>query len=387
MKLLDLVSKLGDGEVIHSNGKTFFKLSSYVENPVLRPEDHGLTWFEDGLERKGAIFNPGAIIFGDKVILAPRVHKGYIRKSRYDPDRKIIRYYMENYVSRVWFFESEDGVSFRRIEGLELKPETDDFKYGIEDVRIVRMYNGEYILSGCGKVKPPFKGGDADRVAIYRTSDFREIRYCGIIDAFDSRNTFPFPELIDGKLYMVFRFHPNIHIDHLQFGYDQLINPKRYGSAWRDIYERKSENLALKAGEYEHEREKIGGGPPPIKTDEGWLLIYHSVGKIGIDITKLYGMDKEIIRGYSISAAILDVNDPKHVIARTEYPIYIPNKPWELEGDTEFEVDIPNVVFPVGSVIVKDKLLIYAGAGDKYCILLSCKLKELIDYVMRFSQR
>ena len=59
----------------------------------------------------------------------------------------------------------------------------------------------------------------------------------------------------------------------------------------------RNENLLLKAGLYPHEKEKIGHGPQLIKTDRGWLLIYHAVGEIDINICKAYGLSKKIERG------------------------------------------------------------------------------------------
>ena len=332
--------------------------------------------------RYGSVFNGGAAIYGNRVILMPRIHKNYIKKKRFDEKLGIERYYMENYVSRVWILESKDGIRFRQTDDLELASQTRDFIYGIEDIRIVHMYNDEYVLAGCGKVKPPFKGSGGDRVAFYRTLDFKNIEYLGIIDVFDSRNTFPFPEPIDDDLYMIFRFHPNIHLARLKYGYNQIIKPMEYRDAWMEIYENRNMNLLLEAGQYRHENEKIGGGPPPIKTREGWLLLYHSVGEINREIMSLYGISKPINRGYSVSAAILDLNDPKKVIARTKYPIYVPHEEWELEGGTNYEVDVPYVVFPMGAITYKDKLFIYAGTGDKYITILTTKIEKLINYLL-----
>jgi predicted GH43/DUF377 family glycosyl hydrolase len=78
----------------------------------------------------------------------------------------------------------------------------------------------------------------------------------------------------------------------------------------------------------------------------------------------------------------LDLDDPRKVVCRTKNPIYIPSAPYELYGDGEYPVDVSAVIFPVGAVVRQNKMLIYAGAADKYIIILSCKLDSLIDYLL-----
>ena len=338
---------------------------------------------------RGAVFNGGSEIYGDKIIMTPRCHTNYIRKSYFDREKGIERFYMENYRSRVCILESSDGIKFKSRDNIVLKGEEKEFKHGIEDIRIIRFMNGEYVLIGCGKKIPPFKGSGGDRIAIYSTMDFQNIIYRGIIDVFDSRNAIIFPELIDGKLYAIFRFHPNIHINELKGGLDQLYNPeeREYRELWKEIYHNKERSLLLEAGKYPHEMEKIGGGPPPIKTAEGWLMIYHAVGYIDRWITGQYGLSEPISRGYSISVAVLDINDPQKVLYRTKYPVYIPGKPWEYRGSEKYPVDVPYVVFPTGAFIVRDRLVIYAGAGDKYMILLSASVNDILDYVVKYGEK
>ena len=106
----------------------------------------------------------------------------------------------------------------------------------------------------------------------------------------------------------------------------------------------------------------------------------------GVTYPVAYGLSRKIERGYSISAAILDPDDPRKVIRRARRPIYIPSAAYELYGDHEYPVDVPAVVFPVGAFALQDKLLIYAGAGDKYIILLSCELEKLVDYLWEHGE-
>jgi predicted GH43/DUF377 family glycosyl hydrolase len=185
---------------------------------------------------------------------------------------------------------------------------------------------------------------------------------------------------------MLLRFYPNIYLDVLEACIDQLLNPSSHIEHWEKIYERWSQNLLLGAGHYPHEKEKIGPGTQMIRTDSGWLLIYHAVGEIKDDICKAYGMSENIERGYSICAALLDLDNPRKVLCRTNNPIYIPTAPYELYGNDQYSVDVSAVVFPVGAFVLNSKLVIYAGAGDKYIILLSCNLENLINYLWEYCK-
>jgi predicted GH43/DUF377 family glycosyl hydrolase len=376
---------LGNGKLIEiGKDETIFKLDSYENNPIVKPQDIGLTWYENGELKTGAVFNAAAEIFQNNVILTPRCHRNYRKGKFFDEKMGIERYCLENYISEVWPLISQDGIHFTRFQDVTIRGDgTDhkDFIYGIEDIRIIK-YEKDYLLVGCGKVKPPFKGSNADRIATYSTKDFVNITYNGMVASFDSRNAVPFPEQVNGNLFILLRFHPNIHIGLLKAGINQLLNPAEYIDYWEEIYEQRSENLLLKAGLYPHEKEKIGPGPQLIKTDKGWLLIYHAVGEITLNICKAYGLSQEIERGYSICATLLDLDDPRKVICRTKNPIYIPSAPYELYGSEEYPVDVPAVVFSMGTIVLQNRLLIYAGATDKYIILLNCELDNLINYLL-----
>ena len=383
------IQKLGEGKIVTlDSGDTIFKMDSFIDNPVVKPQDLGLIWKEDDTLKIGAVFNAGAEIFQDKVILLPRCHQRYRRGKFFDKKLGIERSYLENYISEVLPLVGDDGIHFARFQDVIIKGDgTDhqDFTYGIEDLRIIK-YDHRFLLVGCGKIKPPFKGENADRIAIYSTEDFVNISYHGLVESFDSRNAIPFSEPINGRHYILLRFHPNIHLAYLEAGIEQLLNPSKYKKEWGKLYEQRQQNLLLKAGYLAHEKEKIGPSTPLIKTDRGWLLIYHGVGEIEEDICKEYGLSEKIKRGYSICAALLDLENPEKVLCRTRHPIYIPSAPYELYGDEQYPVDVPAVVFPVGAIVRKDKLVLYAGAGDKYIILLSCNLDNLIDYLCKSCQ-
>ena len=364
---------------------TIFKLSSYANNPILKPQDLGLIWRTNGQVHFGAVFNSGTALFEQRVIMAARCHTGYSKKKVYDRDLKCTKVVFENYISEIRILISENGIHFRPKDNLVIRGDgTDhrDFSFGIEDVRIIK-YPERFLLIGCGKIKPPFSGPGADRIAIYSTKDFDIINYHGIIEYLDSRNTVSFYDSSLDRHYMLLRLDGDIYLTLLKAGLEQILYPQRYRTEWRRFNEQRDRMLLMKAGGLPHEKEKIGPGPPPIKTEEGWLLIYHGVGEISADIAKLYGLNRKIKRGYSVCAALLDLDNPHRVIRRTKTPIYIPSAPFELYGDKHWPVDIPAVVFPVGSIVRNGKLVLYAGAGDKYVIVLSCNLGDLLEYLVK----
>ena len=383
------VQELSDGTaVLLDSGETVFKLASFENNPIVKPQDLGLTWHEKGELKIGAVFNGGAEIFQDKVMLTPRCHQGYQKGTFFDERLGIERTCLENYISEVWPLVSEDGVHFTRFKNVVIRgdgADHQDFTYGIEDIRIVK-YGQRYLLIGCGKINLPFKGENSDRIAIYSTGDFVDITYHGMVESFDSRNAISFSEAVNGRHYMLLRFNPNIHLDFLEADIDQLLNPSKHIEEWEEISKRRSQNLLLEAGRYPHEKEKVGPSTQVIKTDRGWLLIYHAVGEIDVDVCKAYGLAQKIERGYSVCAALLDLDDPRKVLCRTRYPIYIPSAPYELHGNDQYPVDVPAVVFPVGAFVREGKLILYAGVGDKYVILLSCSLDNLINYLWEYCK-
>ena len=121
------------------------------------------------------------------------------------------------------------------------------------------------------------------------------------------------------------------------------------------------EHKLVMKSEQSWESRKIGVGAPPIKTDRGWLLIYHGVAQD---------------RVYRAGAALLDLEEPWKIIGRSSEPILEPEAEYERVGD------VPNVVFPEGAVIIGDELLVFYGAADTVCCIASVRLNELTGYLL-----
>jgi len=112
---------------------------------------------------------------------------------------------------------------------------------------------------------------------------------------------------------------------------------------------------------------KIGAGPIPIKTDEGWLMIYHGV----IQTCNGYR--------YSMGAALLDLQDPSRVLYRSQPYLLAPAAPYELAGD------VPNVVFPCAALTDGKRVMVYYGAADTHVCAAYGYLQEIIDFVKKNS--
>jgi len=110
--------------------------------------------------------------------------------------------------------------------------------------------------------------------------------------------------------------------------------------------------------------EKIGGSTPPLKTKDGWLVLYHGVEHGG----KGY---------YRVGAVLLDLEDPSKILGRTKEPIMEPEYDYEMNGFYK------GCVFPTGNVIVDDTLFVYYGGADKYVGVATCPVQELIDMIKK----
>ena len=113
----------------------------------------------------------------------------------------------------------------------------------------------------------------------------------------------------------------------------------------------------------EFDSRKIGIAGPPIKTEVGWLLLYH-------------GISKKENHHYHLRAALLDLNDPSRVIARTKYTIIEPEFPYEKDGQTS------NVIFSCGAVVINDKLFVYYGGADKGVGVAVIGLPEFLEKLL-----
>jgi len=275
---------------------------------------------------------------------------------------------------------STNGYDFVRTSASPVfGPSKDGFDSGcVEDPRIIKFgdtyfvtyaarmfYPGAYwkhtVAVNHFNPKLPPEAPEAVRENITRTGlaltkDFRNWQRLGPITraSVDNRDVIIFPEKIEGDFVMMHRpatwVGPAYAADRpsiwMSFSKDLLVWP---------------EDHILARPEYAWESLKIGGGTPPIKTEQGWITLYH-------------GVDDHHV--YRTGALLLDLKDPLHILGRSPEPILEPEMDYEKEGL------VPNVVFPCGSIVLNDELIVYYGGADKVCCVASCNLQELIDHLL-----
>ncbi len=173
------------------------------------------------------------------------------------------------------------------------------------------------------------------------------------------KNVIFFPRKIKGELVFLHRIRPGIQI----VSTDSL--KKLTKEFWNKYFLNLEEHIVLDPL-YPHESEYIGGGCPPIETEQGWLLIYHGVKRTKIGLV------------YSACAALLELNDPSKELARLPYPLFSPEYEWELHGE------VNNVVFPTGTALFGNTLFIYYGAADSLIACASVKLSELVAELLTY---
>lgn len=284
----------------------------------------------------------------------------------------------EDHYIRVGLATSNDGINFTRQSNEPIfGPSTNGPDMGgVEDPRIVKLGN-EYYITYAYRPHPPGRywtfehdviqlpeSGTESPAVIKRniansglavTKDFKTFKKLGRITTsnLDDRDVILFPEKINGKFAMLHR--PKEWVG------------ENYGCEYPSIWIRYSDDLMvweeestlLLSGITGSWEEKIGGSTPPLRTEDGWLLIYHGVENGGNGY-------------YRVGVALLDIEDPTIVIARLENWIMEPEHDYEIEGFYK------GCVFPTGNMIVDGVLYVYYGAADKYIGLATCNIDELL---------
>lgn len=289
-----------------------------------------------------SVFNPGATKFGDRYILLLRVQSRGRRTF-------------------LVLAESDDGRNFDvrrdtvRIEGLDAKSEG---IHHVFDPRITRIDDTWYVMFAV----------DTDticRVGVARTTDFERFELVGISTGPDVRNGVLFPVRRNGVYLRLDRPNRIQLADGPTTGDEIVLSESDDLVTWRELG-------SVLRGRPRLWDERIGAGPPPLRTRRGWLLVYHGVA------THFSGANI-----YQAGAAILDLEDPRRVVARTRDNILEPRKLYELVGQ------VPNVVFPSGWIVDEfdedgfaresGRVLLYYGAADTSVCLATSSVGRLLD--------
>ena len=299
-------------------------MERFSDNPILLPvEEHA--W------ESREVFNAAAIYLDGKVHL-------------------LYRALGNDNISRIGYATSLDGYTIKeRFEKPVFEPAADSESGGCEDPRLsevegqlamtytaLREYNHlqVYQIALTTITKEDF----TNRQWKWGT---RKLPFPGI----RNKDAVIFPQKINGKYVMLHRIDPDICIAYS----DDLIH-------WCDMM---SVMNPQPAG---WDNWKIGVAGPPIKINEGWLVIYHGAS---------------VERMYSLGIALLDQDHPERVLYRSKEHVLAPKEDYERFGK------VPNVVFSCGNVILDNRLFVYYGAADSVLCVATISLDNLLSLIHR----
>jgi predicted GH43/DUF377 family glycosyl hydrolase len=299
--------------------------SRHPDNPILTPEDWPYT--------VNAVFNPGATIGPDgETVLLVRVE-----------DRSGLSHFT---VAR-----SLDGFTGWRVDSsptLERSATRYEDAGGIEDPRITKI-EADYLIAYTGLSA----GGPL--VCLASTRDFRAFQRRAIVSTPEDKDAALFPQTFDsrhailhrpvspyarGEAHIWISFSPDLR----HWGDHQVLIESRRAGQW--------------------DREKIGVGPPPLETREGWLVLFH-----GVKVTAAGSL-------YRAGLALLDLENPTRVLARSDEWVFGPEATYERTGD------VPGVVFPTGWIADGEGgVRMYYGAADTCVAVASARIDDLVSFV------
>jgi len=283
-----------------------------------------------------AVFNPGATLLQDgSTLLLCRVE-----------DRRGI--------SHLCAARSADGITNWQIDpAYALMPDAEghpEETWGVEDSRITyipelkkyAVVYTSYSLSGPG-------------VSLALTEDFRTYERSGVIMPPEDKDAALFPRRINGQWVLIHR-----PVSHMMGTADMWISYSADLSHWGEH----KMMLGARRGAW-WDANKIGLSPPPVETEQGWLVIYHGVRQTAAGSL------------YRVGLALFDKDDPSTCLKRGDEWIFNAVENYELFGD------VGNVVFPCGVTVAPDgdTLRIYYGGADSCVALATASIKELLDWL------
>jgi predicted GH43/DUF377 family glycosyl hydrolase len=299
----------------------------HPSNPIITAEDLPYP--------ANTVFNPGAARVGDETVLLMRVED--LRG-----------------ISSLQVARSKDGVGDWRMDAEPLLTPNHaraEEVWGCEDPRLVFLpERDEWAITYTAY------SNRGPMVSLAMTRDFREVRRLGSVMPPDDKDAAFFPRRFDGRWIMIHRPSPLRGLAHIWISYSPDLRH------WGD------HTVLLEAREGAWwDADKIGLGPPPLATSEGWLIMYH-----GAHATASGPI-------YRVGLALLDLEHPEIVLRRSDEWVMAPTATYEAVGDVD------KVFFPNGWVLdeAADRLSLYYGAGDSVVGLAVARYGELMDYVMQ----
>ena len=317
-------------------------IKRYEKNPILMPDFYS-SW------ESLAVFNPCPVLFKNKIYLLYRAlslpHYHHLAQTVLS-------------VSDIGISESYDGINFKNRQKF-IWPEFEWEKFGCEDPRVV-FFEGKYYIFYTALSTYPFSP-EGIKIGLAITSDFKKIEKHQVTP-FNSKAMTLFPERILNKIVAILTVNTDKPPVEIAIWYGDKIEDLWNHDNWHKWYKLlKKYTLDLKRKNDDY----IEVGAPPIKTDEGWLLIYSYI--------RNYFSPQ---RTFTVEAVLLDLENPFKIIARTEYPLLFPLQYYEKVGL------VPNVVFPSGALVRNNQIYLYYGGADTVCCLAFIDKEKLLTKLL-----
>ena len=315
----------------------------FVTASCIRKYPTPVLTYKDVPYRSALTFNAGVIKQKDRYVMVFRNDVGDFENQKLDG------------VTNLGLAYSKDGFKW------EVEPEP---CFYLRTKEIMRAYDprityidGEYVLCFAVDTRHGVCGG------IATTKDFKDFDFKGI-SVPENRNMVLFPEKVNGNYVRLERPMPVYSRDGNYFDIWLSESPDL-------IYWGKS-RLVMGTESVPFCNDKIGPGAPPIKTDKGWLMLFHSVD---VDPTRgKNGWEKYWRKRYVIGVALLDLNDPGKVIGMYKKPLIVPDD--EFEKTKGYR---SNALFPCGALLEDNGIVrIYYGACDCCIRVAEAKVDDLI---------
>lgn len=293
-------------------------------------------------------FNAGVIKHNGKYIMMFRNDAGSVEKQELNGE------------TNIGLAFSDDGIKWNTYEKPVFRLHDDEINR-VYDPRLTVIDDEVYICfatdtkhgirGGIGKVSEDYKSVEVISLSVP-----------------DNRNMALFPEKINGKFVRVERPMPV---------YGRYYNVNGTFDVWMsdspDLVYWGNSKLVLACEDVPFCNDKIGPGAPPIKTDKGWLTIFHSVildKSIGKN-----GWEDSWQKKYYVGIMLLDKDDPSKVIGMSKEPLLVPELEFEVTGGFRNEA-----LFPCAMILDdNDEVKIYYSAGDMYVCLATANVNDLID--------
>ncbi len=281
------------------------------------------------------VFNAGACEFNGETLLLVRVED---RRGH----------------SHLTVARSRDGVSDWRIDPVpSFSPdllEHSEEAWGIEDPRLTWVEERQEWIIAYTAFSP-----SGPLVSLARTKDFVTFTRLGPVMPPEDKDAALFPRRFGGRYALIHRpvsaGSSGAHIwlsfspDLIHWGDHQILLHARRGAWW--------------------DANKIGLSPPPMETDEGWLILYHGVRQTAGGCL------------YRLGLALLDLDDPRKVLRRSDDWVFAAETPYERHGD------VGGVVFPCGWILDRPTgtIRIYYGGADTCIGLATASVGQLLEYL------